>query len=101
MPRWSYVLGGLLVWTVHFSGLYAVASLEAETPASDEALWLSVAGALSLACATSCAALAAMAWRRLKRRGTGGMVMLDQLALLGAGLAFVAIAWQSVAILIA
>ena len=26
MARWTWMLGGLIVWTVHFMGVYAIAS---------------------------------------------------------------------------
>lgn len=101
MRRWGYVLGGLIAWTVHFSGLYAIASLEAQTPAPDAALWRGVGLALSAVCAAACAGVALTAVRRLRARSDAVVVLMDQLALFAAGLAMVAIAWQSLTVLIA
>ena len=100
MARWSYALGGLIAWTVHFSGLYAFASLEAQTLASDALLWRGAAVALTLACATACLVLAAAAARRLRRGPYAAERLMDQLARLGALMALPAIAWQTLAMLI-
>ena len=100
MPRWSYVLGGLIVWTVHFAGLYALASLDAQTLFRDTGVWIGAAIALSVACLAACAALAAVAARRLREAGGEARRLMDQLALLGALLAVVAIAWQTLPALI-
>jgi hypothetical protein len=100
MPRWSYGLGGLIAWTVHFTGLYAIASLDAQTPAPDTALWIGVAVALSLVCAMACVILAIVAGRRLRIQVDEVVTLMDQLSFLGAILALVAIAWQSLSVLI-
>lgn len=101
LRRWTYLLGGLLCWAVHFTGLYAFASLEAQTAAPDSAGWRLAAIALSGIGAALCLALAAVALRRLRGRGDAVVELTDQLALLGAVLALVAIAWQSLSVLIA
>ncbi|MCR5880664.1 hypothetical protein [Phenylobacterium sp. J367] len=101
MPRWSYALGGLIAWTVHFSGVYAFVSLDAQTVARDGALWRAASAALSAACLAACVAVAVVAARRLRRRREAGVALMDQLALLGAGVALVAILWQTLAVLIA
>ncbi|MCR5875322.1 hypothetical protein LRS10_14700 [Phenylobacterium sp. J426] len=101
MPRWSYALGGLIAWTVHFTGVYAFASLDAQTPVADSGLWRAASVALSLACAGACVGVAVVAARRLQRRGDAAVTLLNQLALLGAAVAVIAIAWQTLAVLIA
>lgn len=101
MPRWSYALGGLIAWSVHFSGLYAFASLDAQTAARDGGLWRGASAALSLACAAACIGIGLVAARRLRRPRDPATKLLDQLAGLGAGVGLVAIAWQTLAALIA
>lgn len=100
MRRWTYILGGLLAWATHFAGLYAAASLEAQTAARDSGAWRLAAVALSGACGAACVALAAAALARLRPRGDAGVALMDQLSLLGAIVALVAIAWQTLAVLI-
>lgn len=101
MPRWSYALGGLIAWTLHFSGVYAFASLDAQTPARDTGVWRTASAVLSLACAAACVVIAVVAIRRLRARRDAAVTLMNQLALLGAGVAVVAIAWQTLAVLIA
>lgn len=95
--RWSYALGGLIAWAIHFGGVYAFVSLEAQTRAVDRHLWQAAAIALSLACAAACAVLIAIASRGLRGRERSGPVttLMDQLAALGAAIGLVAIAWQT------
>jgi hypothetical protein len=98
--RWSFALGGLIAWTAHFAGVYAFASLAAQTPADDTAVWQAAALALSIACAGSCGLLLAAAGRRLRRPRRDAAGLMDQLAVMGAGLGLVAILWQTASIVI-
>ncbi len=100
MVRWIYGLGGLIAWAAHFIALYAIASIEAQTPADDRLLWQWVAGGVSLACAGGCAILLAVAAPRLRRQGEAVSMLMDQFAALGAGVGLVAIAWQTASALI-
>lgn len=97
MRRWSYALGGLIAWAVHFAGVYGFVSLEAQTPAADRHVWQAAAVALSLACAAACAVLIAIASRGLRGPERSGPVttLMDQLAALGGAVGLVAIAWQT------
>lgn len=101
MRRWSYALGGLLAWAAHFSGVYAFASLEAQTAAADRWLWQTAAGAWSLACAAACGLLLRVTARRLRGRTAAVTTLMDQLAALGAVIGLVAIAWQALSALLA
>ena len=49
--------------------------------------------------AAACGILLTMAGRRLRSRPRNGLVLMDQLAAVGAGIGLVAIAWQAVAVL--
>lgn len=100
MRRWSYLLGGLIVWAAHFSGVYAIASVDAQTAGADKALWRLAATALSGVCALACLALGVVALRRLRAPNDAGARLVDQVALLGVATALVAIGWQTLPILV-
>jgi len=94
MGAWAFMLGGLVVWAVHFLGVYGVASVadvagRADMPAS---LW-SVA-ALTLACAAADGVLLAAAFRRLRSAPDPLAGFTAGVAALGAGVSLVAVAWQ-------
>ena len=50
MRRWAWMLGGLIVWTVHFMGVYAIASLADVVSRADDPLWRMIGLAFSGAC---------------------------------------------------
>ena len=39
MRRWVWMLGGLIVWTIHFMGVYALASLADVVSRADDFAW--------------------------------------------------------------
>ena len=87
MRAWAWLLGGLIVWTVHFFAIYIVASVFLTT---------TIARALTLLVTLAC--LAADGWlvARLRRQGGGDdfSEWLRTLALIGAGISAVAVLWQ-------
>ena len=95
MLRWAWMLGGLIVWTIHFMGVYAIASLADVVSRADDPLWRMAGLAFSIACLLAAVGLAAWAGRRVRRRADPVTGFGDQLALLGAGVAAVAIVWQA------
>lgn len=95
MWRWAWMLGGLIVWTVHFMGVYAIASLADVVSEADDLRWRMTGLGFSAACLLAALAIAAWAGRRLRRRTDPSAAFGDQLALLGAGVAAVAIVWQA------
>ncbi|WP_293678877.1 hypothetical protein [uncultured Phenylobacterium sp.] len=89
MRGWSWMLSGLLIWAAHFSALYAIASLDAQTSADDHTLWTSAALVATLLCLAGCGLV-------LARTGFGAAPALpDRLAALGSLGAAVAICWQA------
>ena len=100
MARWAWMLGGLIVWTVHFMGVYAIASLADVVSRADDPAWRMIGLGFSVACLAAAVGLAAWAGRRLRRGGDAATGFGDQLALLGSGLAAVAIVWQALPTLI-
>lgn len=95
MLRWLWMLGGLIVWTVHFMGVYAIASLGDVVSRADDPLWRMIGLAFSGACLLAALAIAGGAARGLRRAGDPSARFGDQLALLGGGVAALAIVWQA------
>ena len=95
MRRWLWMLGGLIVWTVHFMGIYAIASVADVVSRADDAGWRMIGLAFSAACLLAALAISAWAGRRLGRGTDPSTAFGDQLALLGGGVATVAIVWQA------
>ena len=96
MPGWLLALGGLLVWTAHFFGLYLIASIWLTTTTARV-----VAGVFTLACL---AADAWLLWRSAPARRSEGSDGFDRwllvLAFLGAALSALAVLWQGLPALI-
>lgn len=101
MRRWAWMMGGWIVWTIHFVGIYAIASIgEVASRASDPA-WRMIGLGFSVLCLIAAGVLLAAGWRALRRRdGDETGRFGDQLALLGAALAAVAVVWQAAPTLI-
>ena len=95
MRRWAWMLGGLIVWTVHFMGVYGIASLADVVSRADDPTWRMTGLAFSAACLLTALVLAGWAARRLRGRADPSTRFGDQLALLGGGVATVAIVWQA------
>ncbi|MES2492501.1 MAG: hypothetical protein V4579_04375 [Pseudomonadota bacterium] len=98
MRTWAYLLGGLVVWTVHFFGLYIFGSVFPQTT-----LARILSGLLTLA---ALAADAILLWRA----GTASMAQAgreelgrwtDYLAALSAAISLIAVFWQGLPVLIA
>jgi hypothetical protein len=96
MPLWLLALGGLLVWTAHFFGLYLIASIWLTTP---------TASVIALVFTVAClAADAWLLWRSAPARRGEGIDVFDRwllvLAFLGAALSALAVLWQGLPALI-
>ena len=100
MRRWAWMLGGLIVWTVHFMGVYGIASLADLVSEADDPLWRMIGLAFSAACLIAALTVMVVALRRTRRPADPSVRFGDQLALLGGGLATVAIVWQALPTLI-
>lgn len=88
MGRWTFLLGGMIVWAVHFFALYAIASIFLTTP---------LARLLTVVVSVGC--LAVDAW--LFRRALAAPHMDDidgwsrTMALLMIGISAIAVLWQA------
>lgn len=90
MRSWLVLLGGLLIWTGHFFGVYIAASL---FPGTTLARWLT--GLLTVLALGLLATLILPLWRRRSARESDGLgSWLDGLSLMGAALAAIAILYQ-------
>jgi hypothetical protein len=93
MRAWAYMLGGLIVWTVHFFAVYIVASVFLTT---------TIARITTAIVTVGC--LVANGWLVMHlRRPSGGdefSEWMRKLALTGAGLSAIAVIWQGLPSLI-
>ena len=95
MKAWAWMTGGLIVWAVHFLGVYALSSLADVVASADDPAWRAAALVFSGVCVLASVVLLAITAQRLRRGDGEGPRFPDQLAALGAGLAIVAIVWQA------
>jgi len=91
MKTWALMTGGLIVWAIHFIGVYLISSIADLLVEADDARWRMAGLAFSLACVVVICGLLAAAVHRLRASPR----FSDQLAALGAGTALIAVLWQS------
>ncbi|RAK52187.1 hypothetical protein [Phenylobacterium deserti] len=100
MRAWAFMLGGLIVWAIHFMGVYGIASIAEVAGRADAAGSLYTVTALTVLCAGLDVALLLKAWRR-GRRVTGDLAPFQaSIAGLGAGFSLLAVIWQGLPALI-
>ena len=94
MRTWALLLGGLVIWTVHFFAVYIVASIWLTTP---------LARALTLALTIACVGAVGICFIRTQRReaDTDMDRWVHVVAMVGFGIAGVAILWQGLPALLA
>lgn len=94
MQRWFYMLGGMLVWAIHFVGVYAIASIGDVVARADDPTWRMIGLGFSVLCVIVATILLIHAIRR-RGDGTDAIDLQNLLARAGAGLAVISIAWQT------
>lgn len=94
MQRWFYMLGGLLLWAVHFVGVYAIVSIGDVVARADDPTWRMIGLIFSGICVIAGVGLLIHALRR-GRGGDDVSALANLLAATGAGLAIVAMVFQS------
>lgn len=94
MQRWFYMLGGLLVWAVHFVGVYTIASVGDVVARADDQTWRMIGLGFSMLCGLGAVGLLIHSLLR-KSDGTDMIDFANTMARLGAALALVSIVWQS------
>lgn len=94
MRRWLFMLGGLLVWAVHFLGVYSIASVFDVVARADIAPSRIGVGLLTLVCACADVLILAAALRLVRRAGDEADRFIAYLAAASAGLSLIAVLWQ-------
>jgi hypothetical protein len=93
VKRWGYMLGGLIVWTIHFLGVYVIASV-ADVAADDgHPLSRAAVGVFTVVCLIAAGGLTVVAARRW-RRGGGEMGFENAIAATGGAISVISILWQ-------
>lgn len=101
MRRWLFMLWGLVGWTVHFVGLYAIASLGDLLDRPEAQPWRGLGMAFSLLCFGGVAWGLVAGLRSLGRDDAGpSQLFLRQIAVLGCIVGLLAIAWQTAPLII-
>lgn len=97
------MLGGLIVWTVHFVGVYALASAAEVAGRADDPPWRVGIVVFSGLCLAAAAGVLVWAVREMRRPGREEATakLIPELSALGAGLALIAIAWQTLPAIVA
>jgi hypothetical protein len=96
MRRWAFLLGGLLVWTLHFFALYGIASIFLTTP-----LARILVGIITLLCLAGLAALLGRSWSLYRSEPDEVSGWLALIATLANAISLVAILWQGLPALLA
>jgi len=89
MRAWASLLGGLIVWAIHFFALYFAASIFLTS-----ALTRAITAAVTLLCLAAAAWLTWRAWRRRQAHDDGFAQWSDGIAILSGGVALIAVVWQ-------
>lgn len=97
MKTWLWMTGGLIVWAVHFVGVYLISSTADVVATADDTRWRMAGLAFSGLCALITAGLFGTAARRL---ASPSPRFPDQMAAFGSGIAVIAIIWQALPTLI-
>jgi hypothetical protein len=103
MGRWLFALGGLILWAVHFLGVYLIASVADLSNQPDDPAWRATGLMFSGLCAVATLVVLVVAVRRLRlARAPDARTprFLEQLAALGAGAALIAVVWQTLPLVI-
>ncbi len=89
MRSWAFLLGGLLVWTLHFFGLYGFASIFPES-----AVARVLSGLLTLTCLAALLWLIRRSWTSYRTAGGEVWGWTALLATLINAISTVAVFWQ-------
>ncbi|MGE0773931.1 MAG: hypothetical protein AB7G25_07345 [Sphingomonadaceae bacterium] len=96
MRHWLYMLGGLIIWAIHFFALYIVVSILLTSPAARVVTLI-----VTLLCLAADGLLAVGAWRGFKAAASDETARwVFGFALLGIAISAVAVFWQGFPILL-
>jgi hypothetical protein len=100
MRRWLFMLGGLMVWAAHFSGVYGLASVAAVAGDADGPTARLLIGGFTALCLLTDVVIALIARRALARAHEDLDRFAGGVAVAGAGLSIIAVVWQGLPALI-
>ena len=95
MRAWAWMLGGLTLWGFHFLGVYLIASVADVAAEADHPAWRMAGLGFSVLCVLVSVALGLVALRRLRRADGEVSGFRREIAVLGFGVAVVAMIWQA------
>jgi hypothetical protein len=95
MKAWAWMLGGLILWGIHFVGVYVIASIADVVARADHPVGRMIALGFSGLCVAVGVALGLVAFRRLKNAREEAARFRRELTVMGYGVAVVAMVWQA------
>ena len=95
MRAWAWMLGGRTLWGFHFLGVYLIASVADVAAEADHPAWRMAGLGFSVLCVLVGGALGLVALRRLRRAEGEVSGFRREIAVLGVGVAVVAMIWQA------
>lgn len=93
MTRWLRMTAGLLIWAVHFLGLYLISSAADVWSSADAAGARLIGLAFSLSCLLALIGVAAWIWRRAEEDEPAAWER--RVGLTGVMVAVIGVVWQS------
>lgn len=100
MRAWVLMLGGMVVWGLHFGGVYAIASVAAVVDEADALLARWIIGGFSLLCFAAAAGFGIWGLRDLRAGGEPMRRLIATIGAVGGGIAAVAVVWQGLPALV-
>lgn len=94
MRPWLLMFGGMIVWAIHFAGIYAIASVFDVIATADAPGSRLATGALTLVCLAADAALFAATTFRRDRDDDDVLGWMLTVGALMAVISFISVAWQ-------
>lgn len=95
MRDWAMMLGGLLVWALHFLAVYGLASVADISDPSLETVWRITGLAVTLVCILTLAGIA----RGIGRKSDASPLS-RHLGLAGSAIGAIAVVWQSLPLIV-
>lgn len=101
MRLWILMLGGLVVWSLHFGGVYAIASIAAVLDEADALAARWIIGGFTVLCFAAAGGFGIAGLLRLRAAGDDPFHRFTgTVAALGGGVSAVAVVWQGLPALV-
>lgn len=100
MARWTFLVGGLLIWAAHFLGVYLIASVADVAEGSDAPAWRMAGLGFSLLCLLAVVMFGVFAWRRRDDARMAHWDFARSVALTGSGVALIGVIYQTLPLLV-